>query len=208
LLQFHRQFGYVGLGFGLLHVALSADWRALWAKVTFSPDTASTPALVMLGSLAVLALIALVATSVCRLRLRIFYECRHAIRTVRDVVTVVGAIVHVSLVDGYMNATWKRVVWGLMSAAFLGLLGWVRLVKPRIMTRRPWHIERVTDERGQTTTLALKPPDGLDFRFEPGQFAWFAMGRSPFSLTMHPFSFSSSAERTQVEIAATPLVDF
>jgi len=208
LLQFHRQFGYVGLGFVLLHVALSADWRELWAKVTFSPDTASTPALVMLGSLAVLALFALVVTSVWRRQLRISYEWWHAIHTVLAVAAVVGALVHVYLVDGYMNAPWKRVLWGLMSAAFLGLLGWVRLVKPRVMTRRPWHIERVTDERGQTTTLALKPPDGLDFRFEPGQFAWFAMGRSPFSLTMHPFSFSSSAERTEVEIAVKALGDF
>src|SRR5262245_64815051 len=33
LLQFHRQIGYVGLGFVLLHVALSADWPELWAKL-------------------------------------------------------------------------------------------------------------------------------------------------------------------------------
>src|SRR5215470_19805004 len=52
LLQFHRQIGYVGLGFVLLHVALSAQWRELWAKLTFSPDAAATPALVMIGSLA------------------------------------------------------------------------------------------------------------------------------------------------------------
>src|SRR5215470_6310604 len=101
LLQFHRQIGYVGLGFVLLHVALSAHWRELWAKLTFSPDVVATPALVMLGSLAVLA-----------------------------VVAVVGALVHVYLVDGYVNTPWKRVLWGLMSAAFLGLLGWVRLIKP------------------------------------------------------------------------------
>src|SRR5262249_9042732 len=56
LLQFHRQIGYVGLGFVLLHVALSAHWGELWAKLTFSPDVVATPALVMLGSLAVLAM--------------------------------------------------------------------------------------------------------------------------------------------------------
>jgi predicted ferric reductase len=66
----------------------------------------------------------------------------------------------------------------------------------------------VVAERGQTTTLVLKPPEGFDFRFQPGQFAWFAIGRSPFSLTLHPFSFSSSAERKQVEIAVKALGDF
>ena len=208
LLQFHRQIGYVGLGFVLLHVALSAHWGELWAKLTFSPDVVATPALVMLGSLAVLAMIALVVTSVWRRQLRIPYEWWHAIHTVLAVVAVVGALVHVYLVDGYVNAPWKRVLWGLMSAAFLGLLGWVRLFKPRAMSRRPWRLERVTAERGQTTTLAFSLPDGLDFRFDPGQFAWFALGRSPFSLTMHPFSFSSSAEREGVEIAVKALGDF
>src|SRR5262245_24270054 len=208
LLQFHRQIGYVGLGFVLLHVALSAQWRELWAKLTFSPDTVATPALVMLGSLAVLAMIVLVITSVWRKQLRISYEWWHAIHTALAVVTVVGALVHVYLVDGYVNTPGKRVLWGLMSAAFLGLLGWVRLVKPRAMSRRPWRLARVANERGQTTTLALNPPDGLDFRFDPGQFAWFALGRSPFSLTMHPFSFSSSAERKEVEIAVKALGDF
>src|SRR5262245_32652921 len=207
LLQFHRQIGYVGLGFVLLHVALSAHWRELWAKLTRSPDTVATPALVVLGSLAVLALIALVVTSVWRRQLRISYEWWHALHTVLAVVAIVGALVHVYLVDGYVNAPWKRVLWALMSAAFLGLLGWARLVKPRAMSRQPWRLERVTAERGQTTTLALTPPDGFDFHFEPGQFAWFAFGRSPFALTLHPFSFSSSAERKEVEIAVKALGD-
>jgi predicted ferric reductase len=94
-----------------------------------------------------------------------------------------------------------------MSAAFVALLVWVRLVKPRRMRERPWRLERVGAERGQTTTLELSPPDGAGFRFDPGQFAWFAFGRSPFSLTLHPFSFSSSAERDKVEIAVKALGD-
>src|SRR5262245_7324132 len=208
LLQFHRQIGYVGLGFVLLHVALSAHWGELWAKLTFSPDVVTTPALVMLGSLAVLAMLALVITSVWRRQLRISYESWHAIHTVLAVVAVVAALAHVYLVDGYVNAPWKRILWGLMSAAFLGLIGWVRLVKRCVMNMRRWRLERILAERGQTTTLTLRPPDGLDFRFEPGQFAWFALERSPFSLTMHPFSFSSSAERKEVEIAVKALGDF
>lgn len=30
--------------------------------------------------------------------------------------------------------------------------------------------------------------------FDPGQFGWIAVGRSPFSITQHPFSFSSAAD--------------
>jgi hypothetical protein len=29
------------------------------------------------------------------------------------------------------------------------------------------------------TVLVLKPPPGARFGFEPGQFGWFAIGRSP-----------------------------
>ena len=66
----------------------------------------------------------------------------------------------------------------------------------------------MTPEGGETTTLALTPPPRAGFRFEPGQFGWFAIGRSPFSLTQHPFSFSSSAERDEVELAVKALGDF
>jgi predicted ferric reductase len=125
LLQFHREIGYVGLGFVLLHVALSAHWRELWAKLTFSSETVATPALVILGSVALLAVIVLVVTSEWRRHLRLSYEWWHAIHTLLAVVAVVGALVHVYLVDGYVNAPWKRALWGLMSAVFLGLLGWV-----------------------------------------------------------------------------------
>ncbi|HEX5782619.1 MAG TPA: hypothetical protein VFX80_11895 [Solirubrobacteraceae bacterium] len=94
-----------------------------------------------------------------------------------------------------------------MAAAFVGLLVWVRLLKPRRTLARPWHLERVEAERGDTTTLVLEPP--AKFRFEPGQFAWFAIGRSPFSITQHPFSFASSAERDdEVAIAVKALGDF
>jgi predicted ferric reductase len=82
------------------------------------------------------------------------------------------------------------------------------VIKPRGALTRPWRLERVDAERGETTTLALTPPGAVDFRFEPGQFAWFAIRRSPFSVTQHPFSFSSSAERDEVEIAVKALGDF
>jgi predicted ferric reductase len=204
LLQFHRQIGYVGLAFVLGHVAISTNWD----QADKLPDA---PALVWFGAAALAALVAVVVTSVWRLRLRLSYEVWHALHTVLAVVAVVGSLAHVYFVDEYVSSVWKRVLWGLMTAAFVGLLAWVRLIRPRAMHRRPWRLERVGHERGRTTTLALRPPDGERFRFDPGQFAWFAFGRSPFGLTMHPFSFSSSADgdaADEVEIAVKALGDF
>jgi predicted ferric reductase len=202
LLQFHRQIGYVGLAFVLVHVAISARWEAL----TFS-NAISAPALVWFGMAAALSLIALVVTSVWRLRLRLSYEWWHAAHTALALIAVLGALAHVYFVDEYVSTIWKQALWALMSAAFVALLVWVRLLRPRGIRDRPWRLERVGAERGQTTTLALRPPDGSRFRFDPGQFAWFTFGRSPFSLTSHPFSISSSAERDEVEIAVKALGD-
>jgi predicted ferric reductase len=199
LLQFHRQIGYVGLAFILVHFAISAHWD----EVTPAKALAA-PLLVWFGMAALLALVFLIGTSVWRRRLRLSYEAWHVTHTVLALVLVVGALLHILFVDEYVSSLWKQVLWGLMAAAFAGLLVWVRVVKPA--RARPWRLERVVAERGATTTLVLKPPSG--FRFEPGQFAWFAIGRSPFSVTQHPFSLASSAEREEVELAVKALGDF
>jgi predicted ferric reductase len=201
LLQFHRQIGYVGLAFVLIHFAISAHW----SEVTPAKALAA-PLLVWFGMAALLALIVLIVSSVWRRRLRLSYEAWHLLHTVLALVLVVGALLHILFVDEYVSSLWKQILWGLMSAAFVGLLVWVRVVKPR--RARPWRLERVVAERGETTTLVLRPPPDAGFRFEPGQFAWFAIGRSPFSLTQHPFSFASSAERDEVELAVKALGDF
>jgi predicted ferric reductase len=158
LLQFHRQIGYVGLVFVLVHVAISARWESL----TFG-NAISAPALVWFGMAAALSVIALVITSVWRQQLRLSYEWWHASHTVLAVVAVAGALAHVYFVDEYVSSIWKQILWGLMSAAFVALLAWVRLIKPRGLRRRPWRLGRVGAERGQTTTLALSPPTASSF---------------------------------------------
>jgi predicted ferric reductase len=203
LLQLHRQIGYVGLAFVLVHFAISAQWQGLTLDAALH-----APLLVWFGMAAFLSLIALVVTSLHRRRLRLSYEVWHVVHTVLAVVLVVGALAHILFVDEYVGALWKQVLWGLMAAAFLGLLAWVRVIRPWRERARPWTLVRVVPERGDTTTLVLTPPAGSAFRFAPGQFGWFAFGRSPFSLFAHPFSFSSSAEAGEVEIAVKALGDF
>jgi predicted ferric reductase len=201
LLQFHRQIGYVGLGFILIHFAISAKWD----EVTPAKAIAA-PALVWFGMAALLALVVLIVSSVWRERLRLSYETWHVVHTVLALVLIVGGLLHILFVNEYVSSLWKQLLWGLMTVAFAGLLVWVRILKPQ--RARPWRLARVVPEHGGTTTLVLSPPPGLRFRFEPGQFGWFAIGRSPFALTHHPFSFSSSAEREEVELAVKALGDF
>jgi len=56
----------------------------------------------------------------------------------------------------------------------------------------------------------MRPDGHAGFRFRPGQFAWLTMGSTPFKITGHPFSFSSSAaaEDGRVEMTIRNLGDF
>jgi predicted ferric reductase len=204
LVDFHRQIGYTGLAFVLVHVALSAQWRQL---MSFQP--ANTPARVLVGAVAAGALVVLVATSVWRRRLRLSYEVWQVLHAVLAVIAVVAALVHVLLVNYYVDTVWKQALWSLMAAAFIWLLVWVRLLRPLQMRRRPWTVERVRPERDRTTVLTLRPSGHDGLRFEPGQFAWITVDRSPFSVTSHPFSLCSSAETNgSVEVAIKAAGDF
>src|SRR5262249_2687133 len=125
LLQFHRQIGYVGLGFILVHFAISAKWNE------FTPArAASAPALVWFGMMALFALVALITSSVWRRGLRLSYETWHIAHAVLAVVLIVGELGHVFFVDEYVSSFWKQILWALMSGAFVALLVWVRLIKP------------------------------------------------------------------------------
>jgi predicted ferric reductase len=126
LLQFHRQIGYVGLAFILIHFAISAKW----SELTFTKALAA-PLLVWFGMVALFSLVVLIATSVWRRRLPLSYETWHITHTMLALVIVVGALGHVFFVDEYVSSLWKQILWGLMSAAFVALLVWVRLIKPR-----------------------------------------------------------------------------
>ena len=103
LVDFHRQIGYAGLAFVLIHVALSAE---LGQVKSFTP--AETPARVWFGAVATAALVVLVATSVWRRRMRLSYELWQILHTVLAVIAVVAALVHVLLVDYYVDTVWQR----------------------------------------------------------------------------------------------------
>jgi predicted ferric reductase len=204
VIDFHRQIGYTGLLFVLIHVALSADWRQ---ANPFTPS--NTPARVWFGGIAAAALVVLVVSSVWRGRLRLSYEVWQILHAVLAVIAVVAALIHILLVDYYVNSIWKQVLWSIMAAAFVWLLVWVRVLRPLRIRRRPWTVERVTPERDRTTVITLRPVGHDGMRFEPGQFAWITVGRSPFSVTSHPFSFCSSAEKNgSLEVAIKAAGDF
>jgi predicted ferric reductase len=198
VVQFHRQVSYVALGLILAHPTLlflhnsdtlkglnvfDAPWRSRFSVIS------------------TVALLALIATSVWRQRLRISYETWQLWHSILAVVIVAAALVHAVLIGNYLNDDWKVGLWIAYSAALVTLLVWVRLVAPLRRYRRPWTVVRVQPERDSTWTLVVAPEGHPGFTFMPGQYAWITVNRSPFTITNHPFSFSSSAERAPGEVS-------
>lgn len=206
VLRFHKEMSFVGFAFVLVHpLMLFASGAADWALL----NVVDAPWRARMGVTSVVALVLVLVTSLWRERLRLRYEVWRLAHGVLAVVVVVTALVHIELVGYYVSGTWRQALWAVMSLSVVALLAWVRLVKPFLILRQPWVVERVVPREGDTSSLQVRA-DGHDgMRFQPGQFAWITVGRSPLRITEHPFSFSSSAEDpARVEFTIKALGDF
>jgi predicted ferric reductase len=205
--HFHRQISLVAVALVILHpiilVALrpqrlgmlifyQASWRARF------------------GALSTYSLIALVVMALWRTKLKIRYETWHLSHIVLVVIAIAAGLLHMVGFGRYLVDPWKRALWIGLTIFWIGLLLYVRIVKPLFMLRRPYLVAEVRKERGDTWTLVMHPDRHPGFRFSPGQFAWLTLWGSPFKITGHPFSFSSSATVTdgRVEMSIRNLGDF
>jgi predicted ferric reductase len=102
----------------------------------------------------------------------------------------------------------KQALWISLTIFWIGLLLYVRIVKPLFMLRRPYRVEEVRRERGDTWTLAMQPEGHSGFGFSPGQFGWLTLWGSPFKITGHPFSSSAAVTDGRVDMSIKKLGDF
>jgi predicted ferric reductase len=161
------------------------------------------------GWVSVLALGATAVLSIFRQQLKLEYERWRLSHLVLGVIAIVFAQLHVSLAGLYTNTPWKQAIWIGTAAAMVGLVVYLRVIKPAWQRGYRWRVKEVRPERGDTHTLVLEPVGHEGMRFEPGQFAWIKLAHSPFTLEEHPFSFSSSAERPgELEFGIRKLGDF
>jgi predicted ferric reductase len=206
ILRYHRQIAMVAVGAILLHpLIIVVDYPARLKLLNpFGGNWASRFALLSLA-----ALLAIVVSSVYRERLRIDYERWRLLHLVLGVSAITFAQLHASMAGLYINTAWKQGIWIVMAAVMVGFVVFLRLLKPGWQKGRRWQVAEVRPERGDTYTLALEPVGHTGLRFQPGQFAWIKLDESPFTLEEHPFSFASSAERSdRIEFGIKALGDF
>lgn len=205
--HFHRQISLAAVGLVVAHpLILFAARPQLFALPSL--DALSWGAIFALLSLC--SLVALVVTALWRTKLRISYEAWHIAHIVLALAAVAGGLLHMMAWGFYLTDPWKRALWIGLVVFWIGLLLYVRLVKPLFMLRRPYRVAQVRQERGDTTTLVMRPDGHAGFRFRPGQFGWLTVWGGPFRITGHPYSFSSSAEADdgRVEMSIRNLGDF
>ncbi|HSL95058.1 MAG TPA: ferric reductase-like transmembrane domain-containing protein [Thermoleophilia bacterium] len=202
VVQFHRQIAVVATLMVVAHpVILFVRDPELLALL----NVLEAPWRARFGVTGLVALLALVVSSVWRGGLRLPYEPWRIAHGVLAVVAVAFSLTHIELVGHYLNEPWKRGFWAVLTTVLVALLAYVRVVKPLRLRRRPWRVAAVRRETEDTTTLALEPDGHEGLRFLPGQFAWLILGDSPFTVEQHPFSISSSAmkpERPELTIKA------
>ena len=206
VLKYHRQIAVVATLFVLIHPFLILIEHP--SRIALFNPIGGTYAS-KFGLAAVLGLIVLTVTSVWRERLKIPYETWRVVHTLLGVAILVFAQAHVSLAGLYVNTFWKQVVWIASSVALLSLIVYLRLVKPYLQRRKPWRVTGVREEGGETVNIDVEAVGHEGFRFHPGQFAWIKVGDDPYTVDEHPYSFASSAERTdRVSFGVKALGDF
>ncbi|MEG4346515.1 ferric reductase-like transmembrane domain-containing protein [Microcoleus sp. A003_D6] len=206
LLQFHRYTSLVAFFMVLVHPVILFIAQPETLQLLNFPQAPWRARMAVLGTLAFLAM---VVTTIWRKPLKIPYEPWRASHTILAVVALGFGFAHALAVGNYLGLFWKAVLWGGIILISLWLIIYVRLVKPWLMTKKPYVVEEVLPQRGDVWTLALRPLGHEGFTFEPGQFAWLTLNITPLSMREHPFSMSSSADRAdRIEFGIKALGDF
>ncbi len=191
--HFHRQISLVAFTLVLAHplILFVADPSTLGLL-----NVVTAPWRARAAVAATLLLIILIALSIWRKQLHLDYTPWRVSHGILGALILILAMIHVILVGVYINTPLKEILWTAYGAFWIVLLLYVRILKPLLLLRKPYEVEQVVQERGNAWTLSIKPVGHAGMHFLPGQFAWLTFGRSPFSETEHPFSFSSSAVQT------------
>lgn len=206
--HFHRRVSLIAVGLAVAHPLILL---AVGSEQLAWPDPIwDLPPGAVFAGLSLGALLLLVVMALWRKQLKISYETWHASHIALAVTAVAAGLFHMVAWGFYLDDPWKRALWIGMTVFWIVLLLYVRIFKPLFMLRRPYRVAEVRQERGDAVTVAMRPEGHAGFRFKPGQFGWLTLWSSPFKITGHPFSFSSSAEAAdgRVEMTIRNLGDF
>lgn len=160
------------------------------------------------GRVALGCFVLLVASSELRKYLRLEYLWWRRLHVALALTGFGAAIWHVLGAGHFTRQDGTRGLWLAVTLAWLVLILWTRVLRPWQQARNPWRVIQNRDEGDGIRTLVLRP-EGRPLRgWRPGQFAWLAVGTSPFALREHPFTISSAPDKgPELTFSIKPLGD-
>ena len=97
---------------------------------------------------------------------------------------------------------------GLLVLALFTLVT-VYLVRPLLQLRHPYRVAAVRRLALKIWQVDIEPVRGEALPFEPGQFVWLTLERSPFTIREHPFSIASApADKNRLSFVIKEVGDF
>ena len=148
--HFHRQISLIAVGLVVVHPAILV---VVQPQLLAPSNMLDAPLSAYFAFLSIFSVIALVVTALWRLALKIKYETWHLIHVVLAIVAITAGVVHMVGSGFYLVDPWKRTLWIGLTIFWIGLLLYVRIVKPLFMLRRPYIVSEVRRERGDTIDL-------------------------------------------------------
>jgi len=144
--------------------------------------------------LSVLAMLLLVITSVWRELLKMKYDVWRWVHDGLAFLAIGLGLYHMFKVNYYMSLTYQKVIWLTLTGIWVLIILYIRVARPLIMLKKPYVVDHVVEELGDSWSLYLRPDGHKGFKFQAGQFAWITT-ESPLIFRENPFSFSTSSDR-------------
>lgn len=204
--HFHRQIGIASFFMIFSHPILLFILDSRYLRLL---NIFTSPLRAKAGFGAVLLMIGVVWAAEFRQKFRISYKFWKFWHGILATLMVALALVHIFLAGNYIDLPWKRTLWIIYSAGFIGMLFYTRVIYPMRLMRKAYIVQKIKTEPGEVFTITMTPENHKRFKFAPGQFAWLTAWKTPFSDTEHPFSIASSSEENdKIEMSIKGLGEF
>ncbi len=189
---FHHQISLIMFGLIAVHPIVLFIFQPEYLNLL---NLVKAPWAARLGAAAILSMGVLIGLSIWRKKLQIEYDQWRIWHGILATSAMTLALIHIELRAYYLNVPWKQLFWAAYGIFWIGIMAWVRVIKPFILLRKAYAVKRIVPERGNAYTIVLESKKHPRFQFQPGQFAWITIWDSPFRDHEHPFSISSSAHQ-------------
>ena len=189
LLLFHRAMALVVTALLCVHPVLVAQeegwslltgWRVHWY--------------IWAGRLVLALLLLHVAVSLSRRAIRLTYEQWRRLHHRFSLSVLTLGFAH-SVAAGDDMQGGALLAWCFVMAVAIAAWLHSRVVRPRLLLRRPFRVTEVKPEAPGVWTLTLERDGGRPFHFAPGQFQFLRLHGTAVPSEEHPFTIASSPAR-------------